>query len=135
MDKKGGLSWEGLFNIFYHLSESEIWPDNRGGAWWEWCYTRGTTIQVWLQICQVWSLTWRRDIENVVWDDKCKIYDMIHKLGQFVHPYLKLTLVYSSSSSRSICCWGGHPSTYLINIQWISSERGGDATLHKLCCV
>jgi hypothetical protein len=39
---KNGLIWEVTFLqgdstvVFYYLSASEIWPDKRGGLWWEW---------------------------------------------------------------------------------------------------
>ena len=30
--------------VFYYLNTSNIWPDNRGGLWWEGSYKRGTTV-------------------------------------------------------------------------------------------
>jgi hypothetical protein len=30
-----------LLVVFYYLRASEIWPDKRGGLWWEWPYKRG----------------------------------------------------------------------------------------------
>jgi hypothetical protein len=55
-DKKGGFGRSGLIRwvaslegdnlyVFYYLmiSTSEIWPDKRGGLWWEWSYKRETT--------------------------------------------------------------------------------------------
>jgi hypothetical protein len=29
--------------VAYNFSESEIWPDKRGGLWWEDSYKKGTT--------------------------------------------------------------------------------------------
>jgi hypothetical protein len=29
--------------VFYYLSESETWPEKRGGFWWEWLCKRGTS--------------------------------------------------------------------------------------------
>ena len=55
-DKKGRFDRSGLIrwmaslegdnlHVFYYLmiSASEIWPNKRGGLWWEWFYKRETT--------------------------------------------------------------------------------------------
>jgi len=30
--------------VFYYLCSYEIWPDKRGGLWWEWSYKMGTSV-------------------------------------------------------------------------------------------
>ena len=32
--------------VSYYLTDSEIWPDEGVGLWWEWPYKRGTSVQV-----------------------------------------------------------------------------------------
>ena len=27
--------------VYYYINESEIWPDKRGGIWWEWLFNMG----------------------------------------------------------------------------------------------
>ena len=38
------LEGGGQFSSILYLNASEIWPDKRGGLWWEWPYYRETTV-------------------------------------------------------------------------------------------
>ena len=42
LQRKSVFSWGRQFGSIY-LSVYEIWPDKRGGLWWEWPYNMGTT--------------------------------------------------------------------------------------------
>ena len=52
------LDWDNLV-VFYYLSDSGIWPDKKGGLWWEGPYKRETTVfPIWKEygVCADYAL-------------------------------------------------------------------------------